>query len=107
MLLEDEVIVLPGEWAMIEALFMIPIVKNVLEYRKTIAALATGKKKTRDLQESVNMEPLVSAVRAARADMNDPIKAELHLRHWHVLATSGVPGFSPGHFKITHNTGTN
>ena len=35
--------------------------------------------------------------------MQDPVKAELHLRHWHALACADVTGFQPGHFKYTQN----
>jgi len=99
----DDAVVLPGEWALIEALFMVPVVKSVSEYRQTAAELATRKALTGELLESINMKPVVEAVRAAQADLHDPIQAELHLRHWHVLASRGMLGFSPGQFKITRN----
>lgn len=94
---------LPDEWPLIEALFMIPMVNTVGEYRELKTKIHAGEKVSGDLLESLNMEPLTQAARAARQDMHDPIKAELHLRHWHALASKGVEGLFPGHFKYTQN----
>jgi Tfp pilus assembly protein PilF len=94
---------IPEEWPLIEALFMIPYVDSVSEYRKIRAQLSGPDKPQGDLLESVNMESVVVAARAARHELNDPVKAELNLRYWHALATREVPNMLPGQFKITRN----
>ena len=94
---------LPEEWPLIEAMFMIPLVNSVGEYRAIKAELGTGLKPTTQLLQSINMEPAIKAARACQLDLHDPVKAELHLRHWHALACNKVPGFEPGHFKFTQN----
>lgn len=94
---------LPVEWPLIEAMYMIPQVRSVSEYLKVKAELKTGLEVTGALLESTNMEASVHAARAAQDDMQDPVKAELHLRHWHALACRNVPMFVPGHFKYTQN----
>lgn len=94
---------LPGEWPLIEAMFMIPLVNSVDEYRAVKAELGNGLKPTAQLLQSINMEPAIRAARGCQLDLQDPVKAELHLRHWHALACHKVPGFEPGHFKSTQN----
>ena len=94
---------LPEEWPLIEALFMIPYVESVTEYRKIRTQLSGPDKPQGDLLESVNMEAVVIAAGAARHELNDPVKAELNLRYWHALATRDVPNMLPGQFKITRN----
>jgi hypothetical protein len=49
------------------------------------------------------MEGAIKAARTCQLDMLDPVKAELHLRHWHALACKNLDGFKPGHFKYTQN----
>lgn len=94
---------LPGEWPFIEAMFMVPMVNTVSEYLEIRAKKSEDVKATGAMLESVNMEAVVQAARKTRQDLNDPIKAELHLRHWHALASREVEGFFPGHFKYTQN----
>ena len=94
---------LPGEWPFLEAMFMVPMVNTVSEYLEIRAKKGEGEKATGALLESVNMEAVIKAARTTRLDLHDPIKAELHLRHWHALACREVPGFFPGHFKYTQN----
>lgn len=94
---------LPGEWALIEAMFMIPYVNTVSEYLAAQADLEQASTATGDLRESINMEPAILAARSAQQDIQDPVKAELQLRHWHALACQEVIGFMPGHFKYTQN----
>ena len=94
---------LPGDWGLIEAMFMIPHVNTVSEYLAAKAELAQGSKATGDLLESINMESVIHAASSAQQDMQDPVKAELQLRHWHALACREVTGFMPGHFKYTQN----
>lgn len=99
----EEHLQLPEEWPLIEALFMIPYVESVSEYRKIKARLSSAVKPEGDLLESINMEAVVVAAGDARHDLSDPIKAEMHLRHWHALATEGVANILPGQFKMTQN----
>lgn len=94
---------LPDDWPLIEAMFMVPVVNSVGEYLEVKARIDKGEKATGALLESVNMEAVIRATRATRQDIHDPIKAELHLRHWHALACREVEGFFPGHFKYTQN----
>jgi len=94
---------LPAEWPLIEAMFMIPFVNSVSEYLEFKAGNDKGEKATGALLESVNMEAVILAARATRDEIHDPVKAEMHLRHWHALSGRDVAGFSPGHFKYTQN----
>jgi tetratricopeptide (TPR) repeat protein len=98
-----QVIALPEEWPLIEAMHMIPLVHSVAEYVSVKASVQTAGKAETDVLESLNMEPAIRAARQCRAEMSDPVKAELHLRHWHALAVRGIAGFMPGHFKYTQN----
>ena len=87
---------------------MIPMVNTVSEYLEIKIKKGEEEKATGALLESVNMEAAIQEARKTREDLHDPIKAELHMRHWHALAGREVPGFFPGHFKYTQNrTGTN
>jgi Fic/DOC family len=52
------------------------------------------------------MEAAIVAARDSGEYLVDPVKAELHLRHWHALACREVAGFLPGHFKYTQNWST-
>ena len=94
---------LPGDWLLIEAMFMVPMVSSVNGYLEIKAQIGNGEKPAGDLLESLNMEAAILAARKTRQDLRDPVKAELHLRHWHALACKDVPGFFPGHFKYTQN----
>ncbi len=94
---------LPDDWPLIEGLFMIPLVETVSEYRKMSSDLATGIRPAGDLMESINMVPVVRAARMAGDVLQDPLIAEMHLRHWHALATNDIPGLAPGQFKMTRN----
>ncbi|RLA22655.1 MAG: hypothetical protein DRQ61_05775 [Gammaproteobacteria bacterium] len=95
---------LPNDWPLIEALFMIPYVESVDAFLKTKEALTNGIKPAGDLLESINMERVVSAARSIHfEDLLDPIKAEMHSRHWHALATVGVEKMLPGQFKMVKN----
>lgn len=98
---------LPHSWPRIEGMFMIPLVNSVQEYLTVNDTLAEEAAPTGELLESLNMETAILAARECGPLMGDPLKAELHLRHWHALATQGVERFQPGHFKYTQNwTGT-
>ena len=94
---------LPDEWPLIEALFMIPRVKSVDEYREVKARLARAVKPEGDLLESTNMEAVIIAADGSRHELGDPIKAEMHLRYWHSLAMRGFANTLPGQFKTTRN----
>jgi Flp pilus assembly protein TadD len=94
---------LPGEWPLIEAMFMIPMVNSSAEYREIRSSLNDQPNPSGDLLESANMEHVIDAVRTARHELQDPVKAEAHVRHWHWLACQGVSGYLPGHFKYTQN----
>ena len=94
---------LPEEWPLIEAMFMIPYVNSVSEYLEANASLEQGLKAKGELLESTNMESAILAARGKRHELQDPVKAELHLRHWHALACREINGFMPGHFKYTQN----
>lgn len=94
---------LPREWPLIEAMFMIPVVDSVDEYQKLKADLHNGLEPDIELRQSINMEAAIVAARDCQRDMTDPVKAELHLRHWHALACREVPGYQAGHFKYTQN----
>jgi len=94
---------LPGDWPLIEGLFMIPLVETVAEYRKLKSDLAAKISPTGDLLESTNMEAVVRAERAAGDVLQDPLMAEMHLRHWHALATNNISGLAPGQFKMAGN----
>jgi tetratricopeptide (TPR) repeat protein len=94
---------LPADWPLIEALFMIPYVESPGEYREVRKQISGPVKPEGDLQESINMEAVVIAAREARDVLHDPVKAEMHLRYWHALATRDVANMLPGQFKITGN----
>lgn len=94
---------LPQEWPLIEAMHMIPLVDTVDEYLTVTATSACDGKSAADIHESLRMAPAIRAARECRDAMLDPVSAELHLRHWHALASQGVEGFMPGHFKYTQN----
>lgn len=94
---------LPAEWPLIEAMHMIPQVHSVGEYLEVKAELEAGLEAAGGLLESTNMEAAVHAARAAKGDLQDPAKAELHLRHWHALACRNIPMLLPGHFKYAQN----
>lgn len=94
---------LPDEWPAIEAMHMIPLVESVDEYLAVRENCQSLNKPAIEVQQSLNMEPAIREARKCRDAMRDPVKAELHLRHWHALACKAVKGFSPGHFKYTQN----
>lgn len=98
-----QVIALPEEWPLIEAMHMIPLVDTVEQYLAVRETSAGDGKSAADIHESLRMAPAIRAARACRDDMMDPVKAELHLRYWHALASQGVEGLMPGHFKYTQN----
>ncbi|MDG2048394.1 MAG: tetratricopeptide repeat protein [Halioglobus sp.] len=93
----------PDEWPLIEAMFMIPHVNSVSEYLAVKGSLQHGLLLAGDLLESTNMEAVILAARSTQHELQDPIKAELHLRHWHALACQNLNDFMPGHFKYTQN----
>ncbi len=94
---------LPEEWPLIEAMFMIPLANSVGEYQAIKAQMTTVQEPSIELLQSLNMEVVTNSARACQLDMIDPVKAELHLRHWHALACRNLDGFQPGHFKYTQN----
>jgi tetratricopeptide (TPR) repeat protein len=94
---------LPEEWPLIEAMFMMPLVNTVQEYQAIKTKLKKAEEPSIELLESINMEGAIKAARGCQFDMLDPVKAELHLRHWHTLACNTLTGFQPGHFKYTQN----
>lgn len=93
---------LPAEWSSIEAMFMIPIANTVEEYRARLAG-DHGPFNDQDIMETDNMVPVIDASRRSDVSMTNPIEAELHLRHWHGLATQGLHYLNPGHFKQIQN----
>lgn len=96
----------PAEWPLIESLFMIPVIGTPDEYLEIRAQLDQRETATSDLAESFAMEAAIETARTCRDEMADAVLAELHLRHWHALACTGVDGFMPGHFKYTQNWST-
>jgi len=82
---------------------MIPYVETVEAYLKVRGALSGGLEPQGELLESLAMEPLVHACREAFDELNDPVRGEMHLRHWHWLATRELSEFVPGQFKMTRN----
>ena len=82
---------------------MIPHVNSVSEYLAVKGSLQHGLLLAGDLLESTNMEAVILAARSTQHELQDPIKAELHLRHWHALACQNLNDFMPGHFKYTQN----
>ena len=94
---------LPGEWPFIESMFTRGIVNTVDEYLEVRSREKDREKKTSALLESLNMEAVIQTARTARQDLVIPVKAELHLRHWHALACRDLAGYFPGHFKYTQN----
>jgi len=94
---------LPDEWPLIEALFMIPVIDRAADFNKLREAIESPADQDSDLSESLKMIPAITAARTCRNRMNDPVEAEVQLRHWHSLACTGLDGFMPGHFKYTQN----
>jgi Flp pilus assembly protein TadD len=91
------------EWPLIEAMFMIPLANSVTDYRNLKEQVEKQTTLERELQVSANMQAPIRAAQSCRADMEDPIKAELHLRHWHAMSCKELDGVFPGHFKYTRN----
>ncbi|MFT4614816.1 MAG: tetratricopeptide (TPR) repeat protein [Bacteroidia bacterium] len=94
---------LPPDWALIEALFMIPMVDSVDEYRALKAQISGNASPSNDLLQSLNMEAVIHAIRASKDDLFNPARMELQLRRWHALACRGLDGFMPGHYKYNQN----
>ena len=82
---------------------MIPLISNVNEHQQFKQHGKLGNETSMQLLQSVNMAPAIEAARLCEFDLTDPIKAETHLRRWHVLGVHNVPGFLAGHFKYTQN----
>lgn len=99
----SEVIPLPDDWPLIEALFVIPYIESVGAYRDLSERLSRIATSDRALLESLDMEGVVVAARSARGELGDPLKAEMHLRFWHSLAARNLPKVNPGQFKLTEN----
>ncbi len=96
----------PADWPLIEALFMIPLIHSVDQFLDIREQRGNRQQAKSELLESLNMEPAILAARASCGHLTDPVAAELHLRHWHILACRDVEGFLPGHFKYTQNWST-
>ena len=94
---------LPEEWPLIEAMFMVPVAKSVADYRRIKDQVGQQTQLEGELLASAKMEAPIRVARTCRTEMEDPIKAELRLRHWHAMCCSGLDGFLPGHFKYTQN----
>ncbi len=94
---------LPAEWPMIEAMFMLPMVSSVSEYLQIKQQIDPDAEPSLQLRKSLNIVPAIEAARLCQRDMTDPIKAEIHLRHWHALSCRMLPGFLGGHFKYAQN----
>lgn len=94
---------LPAQWPLIEALFSTTLANSVEEYARIRSQLQTEPAPEGELRQVQDREAAIEAARACQADMPDPIKAELRLRHWHALACRHVEGIQPGHFKYTQN----
>lgn len=98
---------LPDNWPLIEGLFMIPLINSVTELQQFDLQVVQSEAPEGELLESLNVRDAVLAARLARDTLTDPVKMELHLRHWHGLSAKGLagfsPGFSPGHLKYTQN----
>lgn len=94
---------LPEDWPLVEAMHMIPFVHSRAEYLAIKAKLEDDIPLSSDLLESLNMERAIRAARTSHLEMDSPVKAELHIRHWHALACHKIVGLHPGHFKYTRN----
>ena len=93
----------PPDWTLVEALFMIPMVDSVDEYRALKATINGDTSPSSDLLQSLNMESVIHAIRDSKDDLFEPARMELQLRRWHALACRGLDGFMPGHFKYNQN----
>ena len=82
---------------------MIPLANSLDTYHAIQADLKNKQMPTNELQQLINTEAAIKAARSCRLDLLDPVKAELHLRHWHGLACQNEDGLQPGHFKYTQN----
>ena len=94
---------LPDDWALIEAMHMIPYVHSAREYVQFQSAPSLDDDYNSALHQSVNMEAAAIASRSSKDAMGDPVLAEARIRHWHKLAVQDVKGFQPGHFKYIRN----
>ncbi len=94
---------LPDDWPLIEALHMVPHVHSVDEFLPLRSRQWGDVEPGSERHQSLVMEPSIEAALDCRDDMGDPVRAEVHLRHWHALCTRDIPHFMPGHFKYSQN----
>ncbi len=94
---------LADNWPLIEGLFMIPLINSVAELQQFELEIAQSETLAGELLESVNVRDAVLAARLASDTLSDPVKLEVHLRHWHGLSVNGLADFSAGHLKYTQN----
>ncbi len=92
----------PDDWPLIEALCTVPA-SSVEDYLALCATLERGDGFTREQRIAANMEPAIRSARECAEAMQDPVLAEVRLRHWHGMACRELPGTLAGHCKYTRN----
>ena len=94
---------LPEDWALIEAAFMVPAIESVSDYVALKTQFESQEPLAGVLLETWDMWQAVQASRGPEVQLLDPMIAELHLRHWHALATRTLDHVTSGHFKQVQN----
>lgn len=94
---------LPAHWPLLEAVFSMALANSAEEYAGVEAQLRAAPEPDGGLRQARDRAAAIASARTCHLDMTDPVKAELHLRHWHGLACRHLPGIQPGHFKYTQN----
>ncbi len=91
------------EWPLIEALFMVPVIETREEFEAAIKNVGSLHATPQAWLESMNLIEVIRSMRSCPNYHADSIRMECHLRYWHALATRGLAGFLPGHFKVLSN----
>jgi len=94
---------LPAQWPLIEAGLSPAQASLAGDDAAAQASAQASPEWEAELREARDRAAAIAAARACKGDMLDPVRAELHLRHWHALACRHEPGIQPGHFKYTQN----
>lgn len=94
---------LPHDWPLVEALCTVPLAVSVEDYLALRETLERGGEHPQALRTAGNMEPAITIARECAEAMQDPVRAEVRLRHWHALACRDLPGTLGGHCKYTRN----
>lgn len=94
---------LPGDWAKIEACFMIPVVDTPGDYLKLEALETRICQNDTRWQETLQMIGTINRMQSGYTRLANPVAGEAELRVWHGIACHGLPTCLPGHFKLTRN----